>query len=60
MLTMSRVILFDVRALCVVEECSFFGARFAAPRDRLLQQSFKAYKGKLFYLVRLYLVAFGP
>lgn len=51
LLTPTRVLLFNVDDLALVEETSHFGPNFTPPRDRPLDQSFKAYKGKLFYLV---------
>ncbi|KAK9899037.1 hypothetical protein P389DRAFT_158303 [Cystobasidium minutum MCA 4210] len=50
LLTTSEILLFDAGTLSIVEECKYFGPRFTLPLARPLEQSFKAYKGKLFYL----------
>lgn len=52
LLTSSRVLLYNVEEQALVEKTAYFGADFATPADRPLDSSLKAYKGKLFYMVR--------
>jgi hypothetical protein len=57
LLTASKLVLFDAETLKAIEQCDHFGTDFNRSTVRPFEQSFKAYKGKLFYLVSMFV---GP